>query len=126
MKLYFGTYRDNELVITNVFNTLLKDHQIECELRHVSEPVGLRNLENELDADIVRTLSDVTVANTDIVERYFTLKARLMHTPKLSLADIYAPIHATPPVHVVRGEGHRPRRLRPLRPACRRHHPGVL
>lgn len=96
MKLYFGTYRDNDLVITNVFNTLLKDHQIECELRHVSEPVGLRNLENELDADIVRTLSDVTVANTDIVERYFTLKARLMHTRKLSLADIYAPIHANP------------------------------
>ncbi|MHB8107429.1 MAG: M3 family oligoendopeptidase [Candidatus Cryosericum sp.] len=96
MKQYFGKYAENSLVITNVFDTLLKDHQIECELRHVDEPMGLRNLENELDADVVNTLSDVTRENADIVERYYTLKARLLNRPKLTLADIYAPITAKP------------------------------
>ncbi len=96
MKQYFGTYADNSLVITNVFDTLLKDHQIECELRHVSEPMGLRNLENELDADVVNILSDVTCKNVDIVERYYALKARLLKRPNLTLADIYAPISAKP------------------------------
>ena len=96
MKQYFGKYAENSLVITNVFDTLLKDHQIECELRHVAEPMGLRNLENELDADVVNTLSDVTKENADIVERYYTLKARLLNRPKLTLADIYAPISAKP------------------------------
>src|SRR5450830_247160 len=96
MKQYFGKYAENTLVITNVFDTLLKDHQIECELRHVDEPMGLRNLDNELDAEIVNTLSDVTRDNTDIVERYYTLKARLLNSKKLTLADIYAPISAKP------------------------------
>jgi oligoendopeptidase F len=96
MKQYFGKYAENSLVITNVFDTLLKDHQIECELRHVAEPMGLRNLENELDADVVNTLSDVTKDNADIVERYYTLKAHLLKRPKLTLADIYAPISAKP------------------------------
>jgi oligoendopeptidase F len=96
MKQYFGKYTENSLVITNVFDTLLKDHQIECELRHVDEPMGLRNLDNELDAEIVNTLSDVTRDNTDIVERYYTLKARLLNSKKLTLADIYAPISAKP------------------------------
>jgi oligoendopeptidase F len=96
MKQYFGKYAENSLVITNVFDTLLKDHQIECELRHVAEPMGLRNLENELDADVVNTLSDVTKENADIVEHYYTLKARLLNRPKLTLADIYAPISAKP------------------------------
>ena len=96
MKQYFGKYAENSLVITNVFDTLLKDHQIECELRHVDEPMGMRNLENELDAEIVNTLSDVTRDNADIVERYYTLKARLLNSKKLTLADIYAPISAKP------------------------------
>ncbi|MGB9666849.1 MAG: M3 family oligoendopeptidase [Candidatus Cryosericum sp.] len=96
MKTYFDKYADNSLVITNVFDTLLKDHQIECELRHIDEPMGMRNLENELDADIVNTLSDVTKDNAGIVSRYYTLKARLLGSRKLSLADIYAPIAAKP------------------------------
>lgn len=96
MKTYFDKYAGNSLVITNVFDTLLKDHQIECELRHIDEPMGMRNLENELDADIVNTLSDVTKDNAGIVSRYYTLKARLLGSRKLSLADIYAPITAKP------------------------------
>ena len=96
MKAYFAKYADNSLVITNVYNTLLKDHQIECELRHIDEPMGMRNLENELDASIVNTLSDVTRDNADTVARYYTLKARLLGSRKLTLADIYAPISAKP------------------------------
>jgi len=96
MKTYFAKYADNSLVITNVFNTLLKDHQIEGELRHFDEPMDMRNLENELDADIVNTLSDVTRDNAGIVARYYTLKAHLLGRTKLSLADIYAPITAKP------------------------------
>src|SRR5450756_2632706 len=85
MKQYFGKYAENTLVSTPVFDTLLKD-----------EPMGLRNLDNELDAEIVNTLSDVTRDNTDIVERYYALKARLLKSKKLTLADIYAPISAKP------------------------------
>lgn len=96
MKAYFDKYADNSLVITNAYDTLLKDHQIECELRHIDEPMGMRNLENELDADIVNTLSDVTRDNADIVARYYTLKARLLGSKKLTLADIYAPISSKP------------------------------
>lgn len=96
MKEYFGVYGKNSLVITNLYDTLLKDHQIECELRRFDEPAGPRNLENELDAAVVDTLSDVTRDNTDIVRRYYALKARLLKRPGLTLADIYAPITAKP------------------------------
>ncbi|MDO9100226.1 MAG: M3 family metallopeptidase, partial [Caldisericota bacterium] len=92
MKLYFTTYGRNSLVLTSIYNALLKDHQIECDLRHYDQAMDMRNLDNELDAAVVNTLSDVTNANVDIVQRYYRLKARMLHRGKLNMADLYAPV----------------------------------
>ncbi|MDO9100497.1 MAG: M3 family metallopeptidase, partial [Caldisericota bacterium] len=86
MKLYFTTYGRNSLVLTGIYNALLKDHQIECDLRLYDQAMDMRNLDNELDAAVVNTLSDVTNANVDIVQRYYRLKARMLHRGKLNMA----------------------------------------
>jgi oligoendopeptidase F len=91
-KVYLKKYEENSLVIVNAYNAILKDHQLDCELKNYNEPDEPRNLENELDSSIVKALSDTTLRNSDIVSEYYVLKAKLMKKNKLSLADIYAPI----------------------------------
>ena len=91
-RIYFKEYEKNSQVIVNCYNAILKDHQLDCELRNYNEPDGPRNLENELDSSIVSTLTETTLKNADIVSDYYLLKAKLMNKNKLSLSDVYAPI----------------------------------
>lgn len=87
-----SAFAKNGLMLTGLYNELLKDYQVEYEVRSYKNAIGPRDMFNELSDDIVDALSEVTSANTDMVERYYRLKARMLGVPRLNLADIYAPI----------------------------------
>jgi oligoendopeptidase F len=91
-KVFFREYEKNQLVIENIFNAILKDHQMECKLRNYNDPSGPKNMANELSREIVDVLSESTSKNATIVSEYYKIKAKLLGEKKLSLSDIYAPL----------------------------------
>lgn len=78
--------------LTFIYNTLIQDHLTMDRLRHYSGPMVERHLTNEIDAEAVGQMMEVTEANYGIAQDYFRLKARLLNLPRLALYDQYAPV----------------------------------
>ena len=91
MKILFDRYEKDQLVIEKTYNSIVKNYDTEASLRNFQEPISMRNLENEVDDNIVKTVIEVTTDNTPLVHRYYNWKTKKMGIP-LTLADIYAPL----------------------------------
>lgn len=89
--------RQQALVLTFVYDTLLQDHLTSDRLRRYSTPMAQRHLSNETDERAVEQMLAVTEANYGIAQRYFRLKARLLGLPGLQLYDQYAPVGVAMP-----------------------------
>ncbi len=94
MKLLLDRYEDNKIVISSVYNNILKDFNIGRELRGYPTPISVMNIGNDLDEEAVQTLIDVTTDSNRLVQRYYRLKARVLELDDMTLADIYAPLPA--------------------------------
>ncbi len=90
-ELFFGKYSENLLTISSLYNMITRDAATENKMRGYKRPDESMNVSNELPNKVVDTLIDVTTKNTKIVQRYYTLKAKLLKVKKLNLCDIYAP-----------------------------------
>jgi len=88
----FGKSRDNSVVLTNVYNSLAKDWDLEAAKRGYSSPISMRNRENETPDGAVQSLVDATSNGYSLVQDYYRLKARIMDKESLLHSDIYAPI----------------------------------
>ena len=84
--------KENARTLTYIFNTLVQDHEIVDRFRSYPDPMASRHLSNEIDSEVVETLMTTCESNHDIVERYYTLKAKLLGLDKLYDYDRYAPI----------------------------------
>jgi oligoendopeptidase F len=84
--------QDNARLLTYVFNTLVLDHKSDCELRHFDDPMGPRNLANEIAPAAVNALMAATERHHGTVQRYYRLKARLLGIDQLYDYDRYAPL----------------------------------
>ncbi|MFQ5794694.1 MAG: M3 family oligoendopeptidase [Candidatus Bipolaricaulia bacterium] len=82
----------NAHVCTFIYNTLLHEKDVLDRLRGYDTPEAARHLNNELTEEIINTMSDVCVANYDIVANYYHLKRRLLGLDELTHYDRYAPI----------------------------------
>lgn len=82
----------HEQVQTFVYDTLIQDHLTMDRLRHYPDPMVERHLTNEIDAEAVSQMMEVTEANYGIAQDYFRLKARLLNLPRIALYDQYAPV----------------------------------
>ncbi len=91
MRIFFERYRDDSLVIENLYNIVVKDWDTEARLRNYDSPISMRNSENEVDDEIVQKLIDITTKNYHIVEEYYGWKSRFLGE-ELTPADVYAPI----------------------------------
>ncbi len=78
--------------LTFIYDTLVQDHLTMDRLRRYSNPMLERHLVNEIDAEAVDKMMQVTEANYGIAHDYFRLKARLLELPRLALYDQYAPV----------------------------------
>jgi len=88
---------DNGRLLTFIFNTVVLDHQSDCELRHFSDPMDSRNLANEIDRKVVNALMKAVEKNYGVVQRYYRLKSRLLKLDQLVDYDRYAPLFSDMP-----------------------------
>ena len=92
MKLFFSRYEENALVINHLYNSLVKDHGIEVEMRGFENPISTMNTHNDLSDAAIQALNDVTTESYTLVNRYYKLKAKMLGMDNMTLADIYAPL----------------------------------
>ncbi len=92
MDLFFSRYEDNQLTLTHIFNNIVKDHAIECQLRGYDSAISVRNIGNDIPKAAIEALHQVTTESYPLVQRYYALKTKMLGLKKLTLADIYAPL----------------------------------
>src|SRR5262249_47328460 len=76
---------------TYVFNTIAVDRSIDDRLRGYPTWISARNLANDTTDEAVEALIDAVVGRYDVVQRYYTLKAKLLGLDRLSFYDRTAP-----------------------------------
>jgi len=92
MKVFFKKYEENELVLTTIYNNVLKDFGTEKKMRGYESAISRRNVGNDLSDEAVQALHNVTTESYKLVHRYYKLKKKILGLDSLTLADIYAPI----------------------------------
>ena len=88
---------------TFVFNTIAVDKSIDDRLRGYETWISARNLSNDTTDEAVQALIDAVVNRYDVVQRYYTLKARLLGLDRLAFYDRMAPL-GDDPTQVAWGE----------------------
>src|SRR5262249_45075308 len=68
--------QDNARLLTYIFNTLVLDHKVDCELRRFDSPMAPRHLANEISASVVDALMTATERHHPVVHRYYRLKCK--------------------------------------------------
>ncbi|MEK9727026.1 MAG: M3 family oligoendopeptidase [Candidatus Margulisiibacteriota bacterium] len=96
MKLFFEQYKKDEHIMVHLFNSIIKDYNIEREKRGYDSPISIMNIGNDLPNDLVDLLHKVTTKSNGLVQRYYTLKKQLLGLDEITLADIYAPVDQDP------------------------------
>jgi oligoendopeptidase F len=91
---FLQTHANHSLVLTSVFNNILLDHKIDCELRHYDDVVMPTHLANEIAPQTVEAMMQTVEHHYPLAQEYFRLKARLLGVEKLKNTDLYAPIEA--------------------------------
>lgn len=79
-----------------IFNTILVDKSIDDRLRGYPTWISSRNLRNDTTDEAVQALVDATVSRYDLVQRYYTLKAKLLGLGRITYYDRFAPIGEDP------------------------------
>ena len=86
--------KGNRRLLTFIYNNLVQDHAVSDRLLKYEDPMDSRNLANEIDRSTVDALLTSCEANTDLVQRYYRLKAKLLGIDDFSEYDRYAPIES--------------------------------
>ena len=79
-----------------IFNTIVVDKSIDDRLRGYETWISARNLANDTTDEAVQALIDATTSRYDVVQRYYTLKAKLIGLDKLAYYDRLAPVGEDP------------------------------
>ncbi len=77
---------------TFVFNTIAVDKSIDDRLRGYETWISARNLSNDTTDEAVEALVDAVVGRYDVIQRYYTLKAKLLGLDRLAFYDRMAPL----------------------------------
>ncbi len=91
MKMLLERFKEDSIVMTEVYNLIIKDYTAESKLRRYPRPISMRNFANEVTDESVDRLIEVTNSSVDVVKDYYVWKSKLLNE-KLTSADIYAPI----------------------------------
>lgn len=91
MKMLLERFKEDSIIMTEVYNLIVKDYTAESKLRRYPRPISMRNFANEVTDESVDRLIEVTNSSVDVVKDYYVWKSKLLNE-KLTSADIYAPI----------------------------------
>lgn len=89
--------QEHARLLTYLFNTIVLDHHSDCNLRRFADPMGMRNLANEISSEVVTALMTATERHHGLVHRYYSLKRRLLGVDTLYDYDRYAPLFSDMP-----------------------------
>ena len=85
--------KENLRAFSLIFNTLIKDKEVEDKWRGYARPVSSRNLANQVEDAVVEALvSAVRAAYPDLSHRYYRIKARWLGQDQLDYWDRNAPL----------------------------------
>lgn len=86
-------FTENISLFSLITNTLAKDKQIEDEWRGFSNPMSDRNLDNQVEDEVVDALvKSIEEKQPEISHRYYSLKARWLKSDKITYWDRNAPL----------------------------------
>jgi oligoendopeptidase F len=89
--------KGHDRLLTFIFNTVVLDHQTDCQLRKYPNAMAARNLANEISDQVVEALMSATEKHYGLVQRYYRLKGKLLKIDKLYDYDRYAPLSGEMP-----------------------------
>ena len=92
--IFLETHAQHSLVFTSIFNNILLDHKIDCDLRRYADVVLPTHLANEIAPETVEAMMNAVEQHYPLAQDYFGLKARLLGLDHLKNTDLYAPIEA--------------------------------
>ena len=88
-----ATLKANQRLFSLVLNTIAKDKEVEDRWRGFKRPVASRNLDNDVDDEVVDALvTAVRSRNADLAHRYYRLKAGWMGGETIDWWDRNAPL----------------------------------
>ena len=86
-------FSDNIGAFSFIYNTLIKEKEIDDRQRGYKSPMAARNLDNQVEDDVVKALvSAVKKSYPKLSHRYYKLKAKWMGQKKLNPWDRNAPL----------------------------------
>jgi oligoendopeptidase F len=89
----YRVYAQDGNLLGQMYQTLVRDwHTEQLGLRHFTEPISARNLDNDIPDEVVTTLLETCRKNAGLFHRYFRLKARWLGVERLRRYDVYAPV----------------------------------
>jgi len=92
-KAYYQKYIDNSIAIAHSFNNIWTDHGQNVNLRKYPTTMTIAHLRNQTDEAIVETMMSAVKKNYNLVQEYYSTKARLMgQGTTIKGSDLYAPI----------------------------------
>jgi oligoendopeptidase F len=92
MDTFFTKFRENKLIFTHIYNCIIKDFNVDRNLRGYPSSINVMNTNNDINDNAVNALIDVTTESNILVQRYYKLKREMLGLNELTLADIYAPL----------------------------------
>jgi oligoendopeptidase F len=95
MRSYYGQYARHGQTLATVFNSIVRDHGIECELRRFPLSIDPTHLANQVAEPTVRLMMDRIAGEYGLVQDYYRLKARIMGLERVRGSDLYAPVGET-------------------------------
>ncbi len=89
---YYKKYEEFGKILNSIYNNIIKDHAMECEIRKYSDPMEPTHIANHIEKDTIDLMVDVITNSYSLVERYYRKKAELLGKKKLKGSDLYAPM----------------------------------
>jgi oligoendopeptidase F len=95
-KSIYGTLGREEIVYSTALKNIFNDWLKITERRKYDDPMHQSLIANDTTHEIIDNLMKTIEKNVGVFQRYLKLKAKILGVPKLSCADIYAPLPNAP------------------------------
>ncbi|MFC2081874.1 M3 family metallopeptidase, partial [Candidatus Bipolaricaulota bacterium] len=91
-----GVHEAHSEVLAQIYRHVVADwHDENIDLRGLSSPISVRNVDSDVPDDVVATLLATCRENAGLFQRFFELKAKWLSVEKLRRFDLYAPLEET-------------------------------
>ncbi|MCE9651896.1 MAG: M3 family oligoendopeptidase [Nitrosarchaeum sp.] len=91
-KTILTKYAENKGVIGEIYQNIVLNWKDEgIEIRGYKSPISMRNIGNDVDDKTIESLLAVCRKNSQVFQKFFLQKAKLLKMKKLRRYDLYAP-----------------------------------